>query len=223
MNPGRVIGATVAMAMGPLCAVAVGGCGGSSDRRVAPASSRAASARAAPPKTVAARRLQPSAPGGLRRGTAVSSAFIGIRVFADRRRGFAITDLPHASGGTYPVATADGGRTWRTDGPVLHVPAAQGPLAVDQAGLAGRRIYFAWCGACNTVIDVTPDAGGHLWQTFMPGNVLAVLSDANARAGLTAIVAGPNGAPNGRGASLWVYQSADGRRWSYERSLTGAG
>jgi hypothetical protein len=140
-------------------------------------------------------------------------------VFADRRRGFAITELAHESGGTYPVATADGGQRWRTDGPVLHVPAAQGPLAVDQAGVAGPRTYFAWCGACNTVIDITPDAGQHWWQTFMPGNVLAVRGDTGPRRGVTAIIEGPTGASNGRGASLWLYRSTGGRRWSYDRSL----
>jgi hypothetical protein len=222
MRPGRVISVTASTVMALLCAVAVGGCSGSSGRHVPPASARAAPTHASPPKTARARRLQPSAPGGLRPGTTLNSEVIGIRVFADRRRGFAITDLPPKSGGTYPVATKDGGRTWRTDGPVLHVPAAQGPLAVDQAGVAGPRIYFAWCSACNTVIDVTADAGKHWWQTFMPGNVLAVLSGTNARAGLTAIIA-PTSARNGRGASLWVYHSTDGRRWSYERSLNAAG
>jgi hypothetical protein len=149
----------------------------------------------------------------------VGSNFSGVRVFANRRVGFALSDIPPQGGGTYPVATADGGRTWRTDGPVLHVPAAQGPLAVDQAGVVGPRIYFAWCGACNMVIDVTPDAGRHWWQVFMPGEVLAVLGGSRGRAGLTAIVAGPTSAPNGRGASFWVYRTADGHRWRYDYSI----
>lgn len=140
-------------------------------------------------------------------------------MFANRRVGFAITDLPQAADGTYPVATSNGGRTWRTDGPVLHVPAAQGPIAVGQAGVLGPKIYFAWCGACNMVIDVTPDAGKHWWQTFMPGDVLAVIGGTDPRAGLTAIVEGPTSAPNGRGASLWAYLSTDGRSWTYKYSL----
>jgi hypothetical protein len=76
----------------------------------------------------------------LRPGTLASSGFTGIRVFANRRAGFAITNLPQAAYGTYPVATADGGMTWRTDGPVLHIPAAQGGIAVGQPGVAGARI-----------------------------------------------------------------------------------
>lgn len=149
----------------------------------------------------------------------MSSGFTGVRVFANRHIGFALTDLAQAGGGTYPVSTTDGGESWRTDGPVLHVPAAQGPIAVGQAGVLGPRIYFAWCGACNMVIDVTPDAGKHWWQTVMPGQVLAVLGGSDTRAGLTAIVEGPTSAPNGQGASLWVYLSTNGRRWTYKYSM----
>ncbi len=176
-------------------------------------------AGASPPRTVISRRLRAAAPGGLRPGTAVSAAFTGVRVFANRRIGFAITDIPTAGDGTYPVSTANGGRTWRTDGPVLHIPAAQGAIAVGQAGVAGPKIYFAWCGACNNVIDVTPDAGGHWWQAFMPGQVLTVLGAPSAQAGLTAVVEGPTSAADGRGASLWVYRSSDGRRWTYSSSM----
>lgn len=146
----------VSIAIALLCALAISACGGSSSRGVAKTSANPAPNDAAPPKTVTSRRLQPSAPGGLNPGTPVNSGFTGIQVFANHHIGFALTDLPQAGGSTYPVATADGGKTWRTDGPVLHIPAAQGPVAVGQAGVVGPHIYFAWCGACNTVIDVTP-------------------------------------------------------------------
>jgi hypothetical protein len=194
-------------------------CGASSAPDTTRSSSATAPNGSSPPKTVTARRLRPAAPGGLRPGTPVSHGFAGVRVFANRLAGFAIAELPRAGDGTYPIATSDGGKTWRTAGPVLHIPAAQGPVAVSQTGVLGRRIYFAWCGACNMVIDVTPDAGKHWWQTFMPGEVLAVLGGSNARAGLTAIVAGPTSAPNGRGASLWVYLSTDGHRWTFNHDI----
>lgn len=57
----------------------------------------------------------------------------------------------------------------------------------------------------------------------MPGNVLAVLGGSNARVGLTAIVEGPTSAPNSRGASLWVYRSTNGRRWTYNHDLNAVG
>ena len=158
--------------------------------------------------------LRPAAPGGLRPGTSVSSGFTGIRVFANRRDGFAITTIPAAEDGTYPVVTSNAGKTWRTGGPVLHIPAAQGAIAVGQAGVAGQRTYFAWCGACNSVIDISPDAGRHWWQAFMPGQVLSLLGSPDARAGLIAIVQGPTDAAGGRGAALWVYISTNGRSWT---------
>jgi hypothetical protein len=206
-------------AIGLLSALMLGACGGSSGPQLARPSSDTAPNNASPPKSVTARRLRPSAPGGLRPGTPVSPGFTGVRAFANRRVGFGITDLPQAGDGTYPVATSDSGKTWRTDGPVLHIPAAQGPVAVGQTGVLGPKIYFAWCGACNMVIDVTPDAGKHWWRTFMPGLVLAVIGGADARAGLTAIIEGPTNSPTGRGASLWAYLSTDGHRWSYKYSL----
>lgn len=206
-------------AIGLLCSLLLAACGASSAPHAASRSSTTAPNNASPPKTVTARRLRPSAPTGLRPGTPVGSGFTGVRVFANRHVGFATTNLPQAGGGTYPVATSDSGRRWRTDGPVLHIPAAQGSVAIGQAGVLGPKIYFAWCGACNTVIDVTPDAGKHWWQTFMPGNVLAVIGGSDPRAGLTAIIEGPTSASNGRGASLWDYLSTNGRRWTYKYSL----
>jgi len=55
-------------------------------------------------------------------------------------------------------ASVDGGRTWRIDGPVFHVPPAQGPVAVSQAGAASSVTYFAWEDlGMNNVIDITID------------------------------------------------------------------
>jgi hypothetical protein len=65
--------------------------------------------------------------------------------------------------------------------------------------VAGPRTFFAWCGACNTVIDVTADAGAHRWQAFMPGEALSVFPLGARRAVLEAIVKGPTSDPRGRG------------------------
>jgi hypothetical protein len=158
-----------------------------------------ASTASAPSKHVTGTAIGASGTGALPRGTHVRSSFSGFRAFANRSTGFAITELRQ---GTYPVSTADGGRTWRTAGPALHLSAAQAPLVVDQAGVAGARTWFAWCAACNTVIDATSDSGAHWWRTFMPGNVLSV---AGAHNHLTAIV---------QDAGVWTYRSSDGRRWT---------
>jgi hypothetical protein len=153
----------------------------------------------------------PSAPHGLPRGTRLRARHLGARVFADRRHGFALATT--RDGATYPAASLDGGRTWRVDGPVFHVPAAQGPLAVDQAGVASRNLYFAWGAAEDTVVDVTADAGRHWRQVFLPATVVAVTANLGRPGGLTALVFG------GRGGSLWIYRTADGRRWRLDGSL----
>ena len=81
----------------------------------APGASRtAAAAVAKPPKTVTAtlvvRRPRTVAPGTPVRSAAVA----GQRVFTDAKHGFALASVASAD---YPVATADRGKTWKTDGP----------------------------------------------------------------------------------------------------------
>jgi len=152
----------------------------------------------------------------------VAANFTGVRVFANRWVGFSLAELPAFGGfGTYPVASGDGGRTWRIAGPLLHAPAAQGAIAVDQPGVLGPRLFFAWCAAaCDTVVDVTPDGGRTWWQAFLPGSVLAVTGSEAAGGGLTAVVAAPTTAADGRGAAVWFYTSPTGRRWTYRYSLS---
>ncbi|MBV9422985.1 MAG: hypothetical protein JOZ98_08750 [Solirubrobacterales bacterium] len=146
---------------------------------------------------------------------------LGVRVFADRLHGFALAFTP--GGETFPADSGDGGRTWHVDGPVLHAPAAQGAAAVNQPGVAGPRFYFAWPAGFNTGLDVTTDAGASWWRASLPGWILSVTSNPTSTKsfnGLTAIVGGPTSDPNGRGASLWQYHTADGRRWRYLSSLS---
>lgn len=97
-------------------------------------------------------------------------------------------------------------------------------MRASSAGHAGgrelhRRSRIRWCGACNNVIDVTPDTGKHWLQVYRPGQVLSLVGSPSARAGLIAVVEGPTSAANGRGASLWVYVSTNGRRWTYNHDM----
>jgi hypothetical protein len=207
-----------AVALATSVAAFAAGCG-TSMRHVRRAARPSHSVKLAPPPVVIARRAVPSAPGGLRRGTRLPAAELGVRVFADGHHGFSLATVARREDGTYPAVTNDGGRIWRVAGPVLHIAAAQGALAVSEAGVAGPRFYFAWCrGAANQVVDVTTDAGRHWWQVFLPGSVLAVTGDGTPGGGVTAIVEGPTPAANGGGASLWVYRTANGHRWKYRAS-----
>jgi hypothetical protein len=153
----------------------------------------------------------------LRRGALVRSDFSGTRTFATRRDGFALGNLTVAEGGPmYPLATTDGGKTWRIAGPVVNVPAAQGGVGVAQSGVVDARTWFMCCGL-NTVVDVTPDAGKHWWGASLPGEVINVFAGDDPHARLIAIV---RPFPAGHsGHRLWVYTSVDGRRWTYDPSM----
>src|ERR1700761_1725346 len=112
---------------------------------------------ATPPATVTAaaitRQAHTLAPGSKVKGSAV----FGNRVFINATDGFALVDTGQAQ---YPAATTDGGKTWKTDGPALHLNAAQAPLSVVDIGAAGQNTAFAW--GTGQVIDATSN-GGKQW------------------------------------------------------------
>jgi hypothetical protein len=147
-------------------------------------------------------------PGTLRPGTIVLSHNVFKRVFLDPQHGFALAGVGQAQ---YPAATSNGGRTWRTSGPALHINAAQAPLAVSEVGVLSRNVYFAAGG--GEVVDATTDGGRHWYQTLFRGGVLGVIP-ANGK--LLAVVANNEATP----VNTWVYGSSDGgRTWQYEEGL----
>ena len=167
-----------------------------------------ASATAATPKLITARLIRSGARGVLKPGKVVSQARLGVRVFTNSSRGFALATI---SGVTYPAATVDGGATWKIDGPPFHLPAAQAPLVVTQIG-AQKNTYFAWGGPQGGMVaDVSPDAGKHWWQAELGGIVLSVVATFNGH--LAASVQNPVGVSGVRASTL-VYVSNDGgRHW----------
>jgi hypothetical protein len=175
---------------------------------VSGASTRVAAAVAKPPQTITAARIA-RRPGTLAPGTRVRSAsVVGRRVFTDAKHGFALTSAGEAD---YAVATTDGGKTWKTDGPALHLHAAQAPLAVAFIGAVNRRTVFAWGG--GQVIDATRD-GGKNWYSalFADGGPVAVVPSLQGH--LLAFVGSSSG------AGTWQYVSKDGgRTWHYQTTV----
>jgi hypothetical protein len=145
-------------------------------------------------------------------GTTVrSSSLVGQRVFTDAGHGFALAGVGQAQ---YPAATSNGGRTWKTNGPALHLDAAQAPFAVTEIGAAGRRTVFAY--GSGQVIDTTGDGGTHWYRALFNGLPMAVVRDA--RGHLVAFVDGEAG-----GAATWQYVSKDGgRTWRYDATVGGS-
>ena len=152
-----------------------------------------------PPRTLA--------PGSLVR----AGALTGQRVFVDATHGFALASVGQAQ---YPAATSDGGRTWRTDGPALHLNAAQAPLSVTEIGAAGRRTVFAY--GSGQVIDATSDGGRHWYRALFTGLPMAVVR--NARGHLVAFVDGETGAS---GTSQYVSRNG-GRIWRLDATVGGS-
>jgi hypothetical protein len=177
-----------------------------------PSPSAAAVRTPTPPATVAGTLIiRPT--GTLKPGSLVKSADLGLRVFPNAKHGFALADVGQAQ---YPAATVDGGKIWRTDGPALHLNAAQAPLVVQEVGAANQRTFFAWGG--GQVVDVTSDAGKHWYRAILGDVVMAVVSPANGQ--LVAFAQTATG--SGSTAVTWVYVSKDGgRQWHYSDSLGG--
>lgn len=175
----------------------------------------------APPPAIAAApvpaRTVTAAPisrqhGTLAPGAKVSARGLGQRVFVDAKHGFALVSAGQAQ---YPAATADGGRTWRTDGPALHLDAAQAPLSVSSLGAAGRNTVFAFGG--GQAVDTTSDAGRHWYRALFDGVTMAVVRDALGH--LVAFVDGGTGANR----ATWQYVSRNGgRTWRYDTTVGGS-
>ncbi len=149
-------------------------------------------------------------PNTLRPGRIVRSSTLGHRVFVDNTHGFALANVSDAQ---YPASTVNGGRTWRVNGPALHLNAAQAPLVVCEVGALDRRNY--WADGCGgQVVDTTNDGGKHWWRSLFEGGVLSVVSS-----GGRLLVFLESFTPNGT-ATIQVYASTDnGKTWRFESGL----
>jgi len=87
--------------------------------------------------------------GTLAPGTSVRASSLGQRVFPTASRGFALANV---GGAQYPAVSVNGGRTWKTNGPALHVNAANAPLVVVDVGAVNARTFYAFGG--SQVVDV---------------------------------------------------------------------
>jgi hypothetical protein len=176
-------------------------------------SSVLARSAAGPSATLTASLITSSPLGTLKPGTAVRARTLGTRVFTDSIHGFALAT--ERFGAAYPAVTTNGGKTWRINGPVLHVPAAQAPFAVTHVGAANATTYFAW-GAQS--IDATSDSGRHWWRTLVNDSALAVV--ATGRTLIAMVDAAPAGGTGS--ATTSVYLSSDGgHHWRLTHQLQG--
>lgn len=150
-------------------------------------------------------------PHTLARGTKVSSRSLGQRVFLNAKHGFALADTGQAQ---YPAETRNAGKTWRTDGPALHLNAAQAPFAVTEVGAANAHTFYAF--GSGQVADVTGDGGRHWYRTNLGELVVAVVPGGGNR-----VVAYAQ-ASRGSTATTSQYVTHDGgHHWSLSTRLGG--
>ncbi len=166
-----------------------------------------------PPAKLTA-QLVPTFPHTAKLGTTVRSSNLGRRVFVSSQVGFALGSVGQAQ---YPAKTTNGGATWKTFGPALHVNAAQAPLAVTEVGAVNRRVVYFY--GSGQAVDVTSDGGKHWYRALAPELSLAVVPGAPGR--LVWIVQDGIG-PSSATAATWQYVSTDGGKlWRYSTALGG--
>lgn len=152
------------------------------------------------PQTVTATLIS-RPPGTLRPGTHVSHADLGPREFPNPHVGFSLASVGQAQ---YPAETVNGGQTWRTNGPALHLDAAQAPLAVVFTGASNAHTFYAFGG--GQVVDATGDGGRHWWRASLGDAPIAVVPRLGG--GLVAFTQDANS--TGSGGVTVVYVSTDG-------------
>jgi hypothetical protein len=166
-----------------------------------------------PPKKIVATRITRPA-HTLAVGTPVKASSLGQRVFVTATRGFSLAATGDAQ---YPAQTTNGGASWKTFGPALHLNAAQAPLAVTEVGAANARAVYYY--GSGQAVDVTSNGGRTWWRAFAPELSLAVVPGVSGR--LVWIVQDGTGS-SGERALTWVYESTDGGRvWHYTDAVGG--
>jgi hypothetical protein len=151
--------------------------------------------------------------GTLARGASVSDKeLVSNRVYVSAQDGFALASIGQAQ---YPAATTDGGSSWKTSGPALHVNAVQAPLSVTEVGAVSTNTYYYYGG--GQVVDITNDGGRHWWRAVLGELVLGV-----EHGGYNEIVGVAQQQIDqlSQQAFTWTYATNDGGRvWHYVNDI----
>ena len=149
-------------------------------------------------------------PGTLKPGSSVpASDVVSPRVFVNANDGFALVSAGQAQ---YAGATTDGGKTWKTDSPALHVDAAQAPLSVSELGATNAKTIYAY--GSGQAVDVTTNGGKTWYIALFQGLVEAVVPGQGSH---LVTYAQPNA-----GSAVQQYVSKNGgRTWTLTTALGG--
>jgi BNR/Asp-box repeat protein len=148
-------------------------------------------------------------------GTVVSSGDLfqttqnqGQEVFVDHLHGYGLAFIQSQ---TYPVTTADGGITWRVDGPIFYVAAADADQYVDQITAPSAQTILVWGPSSANVVDVTTDAGLTWWSANLGPGVLGMGETETTPDRLWAVVADP--------IARFFISADGGRTWSFSHTI----
>ncbi len=148
----------------------------------------------------------------VRMGTVVPQADISASAADTRQLRFGLAVYPSSQ--TYPAISSDAGTSWRIDGPLFYMAAAQAPnitTAVDSLGSHGA--YF-W-GQGGNVVKITTDGGRHWWVSVFYSQVYSV-SESNGA--LRTVVFGNDVGKHS--VQTFLYVSTDsGRIWRLRGEL----
>ena len=128
---------------------------------------------------------------------------------------FGLASLKVPPGQTYPALSTDSGTTWRVDGPLFHVNAAQAASVVGSTGAIPPRGAYFW-GQGGNIIWITYDEGAHWSNLAFAAGVDRVSVN---KGTLDAVVLGKE--VKDGDIQRFLYVSTDsGRTWKFHSELT---
>ncbi|MFZ0388660.1 MAG: hypothetical protein WAL22_23555 [Solirubrobacteraceae bacterium] len=148
-------------------------------------------------------------PNTLKPGTKLASSAVGFpRAFVNANTAWAFASTDQAQ---YAAITTNGGTTWRTASPALHVNAAQAPLSVTQLNARSPKVAYAF--GSGQVADITSDGGKHWYRALFIGTASAVVPGLGPKQLLTFVDGGSSG--SGPSGPVSQYASSNGgRTWT---------
>jgi len=97
-------------------------------------------------------------------GTLVPHSDVVVTASDNRQLRFGLAMYSSSGDATYPAVSNDAGSTWRIDGPLFHIDAAQGASVITNVGSLGADGAYYW-GRGGNAVWVTTDGGSHWWLT----------------------------------------------------------